>query len=284
MVEAVRDRVEVSSHGETWHVTAGSFDDALAYARERFDAPVVLSRRDRGRWWPRVTLEVTEDPAYAASAPSLEELAHPAAPVEAPVADAPEVVVVDDRVTRAATVLEEIVRPRCAATPEHAAPVLEEMFARQDGPLPAGAHRVPRSSAGATTASRGQPRAMTQKRLPSVSSSTATAPSDSTSEAPRRGQPLDLGGRVVGVQVDVDPGLVPGVGGAQHQGELRPGRAVVGDQDRPALVGLLARAVAQRLLPELARAGQLVDADDDGSEGQHGPRLRRSASIFPVRG
>ena len=77
MVDAVRDRVEVSTHGETWHVTAGSFDGALAYARERFDDPVVLSRKDRGRWWPRVTLVVTEDPAYAASAPSLEDLAHP---------------------------------------------------------------------------------------------------------------------------------------------------------------------------------------------------------------
>ena len=114
MMGAVRDRVEVSWRDGTWQVTAGSFDDALAYARERFDAPVVLSRRDRGRWWPRVTLEVTEDPAYAASAPSLEELAHPAAPVEAPVADAPEVVVVDDRGD--------------AGMPT----VLEEMFARQD--------------------------------------------------------------------------------------------------------------------------------------------------------
>ena len=114
MMGAVRDRVEVSWRDWTWQVTAGSFDDALAYARERFDAPVVLSRRDRGRWWPRVTLEVTEDPAYAASAPSLEELAHPATPVDAPVADAPEVVVVDDRGD--------------AGMPT----VLEEMFARQD--------------------------------------------------------------------------------------------------------------------------------------------------------
>jgi len=78
MVEAVRDRVEVASHGETWHVTAGSFDGALAYARERFDEPVVLSRKDRGRWWPRVTLTVTRDPVLAAAAPDVATFATPA--------------------------------------------------------------------------------------------------------------------------------------------------------------------------------------------------------------
>jgi hypothetical protein len=124
MMGAVRDRVEVSSHDGTWQVTAGSFDDALAYARERFDAPVVLSRRDRGRWWPRVTLEITEDPACAASAPSLDELAHPAAPVEAAVADAPEALA-DDR------------------GDEGMPTVLEEMFARQDVSAD-GLPRVPR--------------------------------------------------------------------------------------------------------------------------------------------
>jgi hypothetical protein len=124
MVEAVRDRVEVSTHGDTWHVTAGSFDSALAYARERFDAPVVLSRTDRGRWWPRVTLVVTEDAAYAAAAPDLEDLAHPVAlEVEA----APEAV--DTR--------------HASDMPQ----VLEEIFARQDRPPP-GAHRVPRPRRG----------------------------------------------------------------------------------------------------------------------------------------
>jgi len=128
MVEAVRDRVEVSSHGETWHVTAGSFDGALAYARERFDEPVVLSRKDRGRWWPRVTLVVTEDHSYAASAPSLDELAHPVVPAAPTVDDVPEDVA------------------RGVGDSDMPA-VLEEMFARQDGP-PAGAHRVPRQRRG----------------------------------------------------------------------------------------------------------------------------------------
>jgi hypothetical protein len=128
MVDALRERVEVSAHGGTWHVTAGSFDGALAYVRERFDDPVVLSRRDRGRWWPRVTLVVTEDRSYAASAPSLDDLAHPAPP-DVPAAEAaPEVVTSE-------------------VTGSDMPTVLEEMFARQDGP-PAGTHRVPRQRRG----------------------------------------------------------------------------------------------------------------------------------------
>lgn len=73
--EAFRDRVEVDGHGATWQVTAGSFESALAYARERFGEPSVLARRDHGRWWPRVTLTVTTDAALADSAPPLEEIA-----------------------------------------------------------------------------------------------------------------------------------------------------------------------------------------------------------------
>src|SRR6201991_1708786 len=83
MVDDVRDRVEVSWHHDTWHVTAGSFESALAYVDERFDDPVVLSRRDHGRRWTRVTLDVTEDPARASDAPRLAELAAPPAPAPA---------------------------------------------------------------------------------------------------------------------------------------------------------------------------------------------------------
>lgn len=128
MVEAVRDRVEVSGHDGTWHVTAGSFDSALAYVRERFDEPVVLARKDRGRWWPRVTLVVTEDRSYAASAPPLAELAHPVAPAAPAVDDAPEVVASD-------------------VGDSDMPALLEEMFARQDGP-PVVTHRVPRQRRG----------------------------------------------------------------------------------------------------------------------------------------
>ena len=89
MVDAVRDRVEVSWHHETWHVTAGSFESALAYVDERFDDPVVLSRRDHGRRWTRVTLDVTEDPDRAPDAPPLAELAEPPAPPEPPAPSEP---------------------------------------------------------------------------------------------------------------------------------------------------------------------------------------------------
>ena len=88
MMEALRDRIEVSGSGPTWEVTAGCFDTALTYARERFDDPVVLARTDRDRWWPRVTLTVTTDPGLAASAPPLEELSRPPAP-EQPVPEPP---------------------------------------------------------------------------------------------------------------------------------------------------------------------------------------------------
>jgi hypothetical protein len=76
-VADLRDRVEVSWHHETWHVTASSFESALNYVETRFDNAAVLARRDHGRRWPRVTLEVSTDPALATKAPPLIELAHP---------------------------------------------------------------------------------------------------------------------------------------------------------------------------------------------------------------
>ena len=79
-VADLRDRVEVSWHHDTWHVTAGSFESALTYVETRFDDAAVLARHDHGRRWPRVTLEVSTDPALAAKAPPLIELAHPPAP------------------------------------------------------------------------------------------------------------------------------------------------------------------------------------------------------------
>ena len=76
-VADLRDRVEVSWHHDTWHVTASPFESALDYVEARFDDAAVLARRDHGRRWPRVTLEVSTDPALAAKAPPLTELAHP---------------------------------------------------------------------------------------------------------------------------------------------------------------------------------------------------------------
>jgi hypothetical protein len=79
-VADLRDRVEVSWHHDRWQVTASSFEAALGYVETRFDDAVVLSRRDHGRRWPRVTLEVSTDPALASKAPPLTELAHPPEP------------------------------------------------------------------------------------------------------------------------------------------------------------------------------------------------------------
>ena len=83
-VADLRDRVEVSCHDDTWQVTASSFEAALDYVEARFDDAVVLARRDHGRRWPRVTLEVSTDPALAAKAPPLLELARPPEPRAAP--------------------------------------------------------------------------------------------------------------------------------------------------------------------------------------------------------
>jgi hypothetical protein len=76
--EAIPERIEVSGHGPTWRVTAGSFESALAYAREAFGDAVVVDREDRSRWWPRVTLTVTCDADLAAEAPPVETFADPA--------------------------------------------------------------------------------------------------------------------------------------------------------------------------------------------------------------
>ncbi|QWZ08280.1 hypothetical protein KRR39_23705 [Nocardioides panacis] len=69
--EAIPERIEVSGHRPTWRVTGGSFEAALDYARDAFGGSAVVAREDRGRWWPRVTLTVTVDPALVAAAPPL---------------------------------------------------------------------------------------------------------------------------------------------------------------------------------------------------------------------
>lgn len=77
IVEALRaipPRIEVTGHGPTVRITAGSFDAVLDYARECYDAPAVLSCDVRHRFWPRITLTVTTDPELAGSAPPLAEL------------------------------------------------------------------------------------------------------------------------------------------------------------------------------------------------------------------
>jgi len=116
LFEAIPERIEVAGHGPTWRVTGGSFEAALSYAREAFGETAVLARADRQRWWPRVTLTVTNDPLLAADAPPLATLAVPAVPRQAEAEQSP-----------------------AAGVPESTHPVeqpvdgpLEEIFARQE--------------------------------------------------------------------------------------------------------------------------------------------------------
>lgn len=82
VLRAIPPRIEVTGHGPTVRITAGSFDAALDYARERFGDPVVLDCSVRHRLWPRVTLVVTTDPVLARTAPPVEDLRRRAAQQE----------------------------------------------------------------------------------------------------------------------------------------------------------------------------------------------------------
>lgn len=82
VLEAIPQRIEMSGHAPTWRITGPSFDAVWAFAQEAIDNPVVIDRDDRARWWPRVTLTVTTDPALAAAAPTLEELRKPIVPAQ----------------------------------------------------------------------------------------------------------------------------------------------------------------------------------------------------------
>ena len=83
VLRAIPPRIEVTGHGPTVRITAGSFDAALDYARECYDAPAVLDCELRYRFWPRVTLTVALDPELAQAAPPLEELRRQAEEQEA---------------------------------------------------------------------------------------------------------------------------------------------------------------------------------------------------------
>jgi hypothetical protein len=142
LLEAIPERIEVSGAAPTWEVTGGSFDSVVSYADAAFEEPVVIDRRDRNRWWPRVTLTVTTDPELAATAPPLESLRDPQpddAQPDDPQPDYPEL-----------DTLEADMDPDPAAEPgpedpdehrvedavfadeEHFESFLEEIFARQE--------------------------------------------------------------------------------------------------------------------------------------------------------
>ena len=75
--EAIPRRIEMTGHAPTWRITGPTFDAAWQFAQEVLDDPVVTDREDRSRWWPRVTITVTTDPALAQTAPPMEELRKP---------------------------------------------------------------------------------------------------------------------------------------------------------------------------------------------------------------
>jgi hypothetical protein len=81
VLEAIPRRIEMSGQAPTWRVTGASYDAVVSFAAEVLppDA-VVVAREDRNRWWPRVTLTLSVDPALVDSAPPAEELRKPPAP------------------------------------------------------------------------------------------------------------------------------------------------------------------------------------------------------------
>jgi hypothetical protein len=134
LLGAIPARIEVSGHDPTWRVTGATFDDALDYVRERFGDAAVVEREDRSRWWPRVTLVVTTDPARAASAPPLSEL-RDAVPDPEPEPAAPAPAAAPDAAWEPGTPEEEPEPGSISA--------LEEIFAHQES-LHAQEVRVPR--------------------------------------------------------------------------------------------------------------------------------------------
>jgi hypothetical protein len=132
--EAIPDRIEVSGQDPTWRVTGGSFESVLEYTRQAFGETVVVAREDRSRWWPRVTLTVSQDPALVADAPPVEIFADPPEPTAPPGEPVPAEV--------------RTVEPRESDNEEGAAFVsaLEEIFAHQES-LRRARRRIPEQRA-----------------------------------------------------------------------------------------------------------------------------------------
>jgi hypothetical protein len=124
--EAIPDRIEVSGHGPTWKVTGGSFEAVLDYAGEAFGETAVLAREDRARWWPRVTLTVTTDPALMAEAPPLATFAEPEPEPDPEPEPEPEPVCAEPRHVA------EPSRPETEADDGSFVTTLEEIFAHQE--------------------------------------------------------------------------------------------------------------------------------------------------------
>jgi hypothetical protein len=121
LFEAIPDRIEVSGSGPTWRVTGGSFDSVVTWVNDAFDDAVVIAREDRSRWWPRVTLTVTTDPALVATAPPLEAFSEPDPPEPEP-----------DRTDEPAAVPEQPTPAEEPTADEAEFTALEDIFASQE--------------------------------------------------------------------------------------------------------------------------------------------------------
>jgi hypothetical protein len=134
LFEAIPERIEVSGAEPTWEVTGGSFESAVSYAQEAFDEAVVVDRRDRTRWWPRVTLTVTTDPELVAAAPPLESLVGPSPKLlDTLEADMdPEMDPDKEPEPDIYPAEDQVFEPRHLADEEHFESFLEEIFARQE--------------------------------------------------------------------------------------------------------------------------------------------------------
>ena len=142
LFEAIPERIEVSGAEPTWEVTGGSFESAVSYAQEAFDDVVVVDRRDRSRWWPRVTLTVTTDPELVATAPPLTSLVDPAPSLldtlegdmdpETDPDKEPELDVYPPEDQAEDSAEDRVFEPRHRADEEHFESFLEEIFARQE--------------------------------------------------------------------------------------------------------------------------------------------------------
>ena len=136
LFEAIPERIEVSGQAPTWEVTGGSFESAATYAEQAFDEAVVIERRDRSRWWRRVTLTVTNDPELAATAPPLESLValdlDPEEAVMEPDPDIPDEPDEQHEDVSHERVEDALFDPRHVEEEEHFESFLEEIFARQE--------------------------------------------------------------------------------------------------------------------------------------------------------
>lgn len=91
-------------------------------------------------------------------------------------------------------------------------------------------------------------------------------------------QPLDLGGLVLGVEVEVDARRVPMAGSVEVEGEARTA-AIAWPQEHEVLARFVAWHVVERGAPELGLPTEVVDAQHDRSDAQHEQIIRFARAV-----